>query len=141
AWNDNDEALFAVANATEEADYWPEMTNIIQAGPLIINEGASAGEDENFSGGLISARHPRSAVGLNAQGSWVFIAVDGRNGMHSSGATISELAEILRGQGMMYALNLDGGGSTEIMIDGKIWNIPSDGFERRISYALGAVPR
>ena len=141
AWNDNDEALFAVANATEEADYWPEMTNIIQAGPLIINEGASAGEDENFSGGLISARHPRSAVGLNAQGSWVFIAVDGRNGMHSSGATISEMAEILRGQGMMYALNLDGGGSTEIMIDGKIWNIPSDGFERRISYALGAVPR
>ncbi|MBQ4430222.1 MAG: phosphodiester glycosidase family protein, partial [Synergistaceae bacterium] len=72
---------------------------------------------------------------------WVFMIVDGRNGMHSSGATISELTEIMRGQGMVYALNLDGGGSTEIIIDGKIWNIPSDGYERRISYGLGAVPR
>ena len=42
---------------------------------------------------------------------------------------------------MVYALNLDGGGSTEIIIDGKIYNIPSDGYERRISYGLGAVPR
>lgn len=141
AWNDDDEVMFSVASATEEANYWPEMNNVIQAGPIMIDDGAIAGYEENFSNGLISARHPRSAVGLNAQGSWVFMAVDGRNGMHSSGATISELTEIMMGQGMMYALNLDGGGSTEIMIDGKIYNIPSDGFERRISYALGAVPR
>lgn len=141
AWNENDEALFAVANSTEEADYWPEMSNVIQAGPMLIDDGETARYEESFTGGLISARHPRSAVGLNAEGSWVFMAVDGRNGMHSSGATISELTEIMRGQGMIYALNLDGGGSTEIMIDGRIWNIPSDGYERRISYGLGAVPR
>ncbi|MBQ3403776.1 MAG: phosphodiester glycosidase family protein [Synergistaceae bacterium] len=140
AWNDNDEALFAVAEATEDAGYWPEMSNVIQAGPMLIDDGRPAGYDESFSGGLVSARHPRSAVGLNAEGSWVFMVVDGRNGMHSSGATISELTEILRAQGLVYALNLDGGGSTEIIIDGKIWNIPSDGYERRISYALGAVP-
>ena len=141
AWNDDDEALFAVAEATEDANYWPEMTNVIQAGPMLIDDGQTANYEESFKGGIISARHPRSAVGLNAEGSWVFMAVDGRNGMHSSGATISELTEIMRGQGMVYALNLDGGGSTEIIIDGKIYNIPSDGYERRISYGLGAVPR
>ena len=141
AWNEDDEALFAVAEATEDTNYWPEMTNVIQAGPMLIDDGETARYEESFTGGIISARHPRSAVGLNAEGSWVFIAVDGRNGMHSSGATISELTEILRGQGMIYALNLDGGGSTEIIIDGKIYNIPSDGYERRISYGLGAVPR
>ncbi len=141
AWNENDEALFAVAEATEDTNYWPEMTNVIQAGPMLIDDGQTARYDESFTGGIISARHPRSAVGLNAEGSWVFMAVDGRNGMHSSGATISELTEIMRGQGMIYALNLDGGGSTEIIIDGKIYNIPSDGYERRISYGLGAVPR
>lgn len=140
AWNENDEALFAVAAATEEANYWPEMTNIIQAGPMLIDDGRPANYDENFTSSLISARHPRSAVGLSAEGAWIFLAVDGRNGMHSSGATISELTEILVGQGATYALNLDGGGSTEIIIDGKIYNIPSDGYERRISYALGAVP-
>lgn len=141
AWNEDDEALFAVAEATEDTNYWPEMTNVIQAGPMLIDDGETARYEESFTGGIISARHPRSAVGLNAEGSWVFMAVDGRNGMHSSGATISELTEILRGQGMIYALNLDGGGSTEIIIDGKIYNIPSDGYERRISYGLGAVPR
>ena len=141
AWNDNDEVMFEVAEATEEANYWSEMTNIIQAGPLMIDDGQIVTYDENFSSSLISARHPRSAFGLNAQGSWVFMAVDGRNGMHSSGATISELSEIMTGQGLVYALNLDGGGSTEIIVDGKIYNIPSDGYERRISYALGAVPR
>ncbi|MBQ6972874.1 MAG: phosphodiester glycosidase family protein [Synergistaceae bacterium] len=141
AWNEDDEALFAVAESTEDGSYWPEMSNVIQAGPMLIDDGETARYEESFSGGLISARHPRSAVGLSAEGKWVFMAVDGRNGMHSSGATISELTEILRGQGMVYALNLDGGGSTEIMIDGRIWNIPSDGYERRISYGLGAVPR
>ena len=141
AWNEDDEAMFAVAESTEDGGYWPEMSNIIQAGPMLIDDGETARYEENFSSSLISARHPRSAVGLNAEGSWVFMVVDGRNGMHSSGATISELTDIMRGQGLIYALNLDGGGSTEIMIDGKIWNIPSDGYERRISYALGAVPR
>ncbi|MBQ6417321.1 MAG: phosphodiester glycosidase family protein [Synergistaceae bacterium] len=141
AWNDDDEAMFAVAESTEDGGYWPEMSNIIQAGPMLIYDGETSRFEENFSSSLISPRHPRSAVGLNAEGSWVFMVVDGRNGMHSSGATISELTEIMRGQGMIYALNLDGGGSTEIMIDGKIWNIPSDGYERRISYALGATPR
>ncbi len=140
AWNDDDEVLFAVAEATEEANYWPDMNNVIQAGPMLIDNGRPAAYEESFNTSLISARHPRSAVGLNAEGSWVFMAVDGRNGMHSSGATISELTEIMRGQGLIYALNLDGGGSTEIIIDGKIYNIPSDGYERRISYALGAVP-
>ena len=140
AWNNDDEAMFAVAEGTEEANYWPEMSNVIQAGPMLIDDGRPARYEESFNSGLISARHPRSAVGLNAEGSWVFMVVDGRNGMHSSGATISELTEIMSGQGLLYALNLDGGGSTEIIIDGKIYNIPSDGYERRISYALGAVP-
>jgi exopolysaccharide biosynthesis protein len=89
----------------------------------------------------VNARHPRSAVGLTSKGEWVFLAVDGRNGMHSSGATISELTEIMRAKNIVYALNLDGGGSTEIIIDGRIYNMPSDGYERSISYALGAISR
>ena len=88
---------------------------------------------------MISARHPRSAVGLNQDGQWVFMVVDGRNGLHSSGATISELAEIMRAQRVLYALNLDGGGSSEIIINGKIYNSPSEGKERIISYALGVI--
>lgn len=138
-WNDDDEAVFAVAS--EEANSWFDMSNIIQAGPLLIEEGMPSMHEESFNSSLISARHPRSAVGLTNKGEWVFLAVDGRNGMHSSGATISELTEIMRAKNIVYALNLDGGGSTEIIINGKIYNMPSDGYERNISYALGAVSR
>ena len=117
-----------------------DMTNIIQAGPLLLDEGYASVIDEGFNNSLISARHPRSVVGLSVEGEWIFMIIDGRNGLHSSGATISELTEILRAQGVLYALNLDGGGSTEIMINGRIYNSPSDGQERKISYALGALP-
>ena len=138
-WNDNDEAVFTVAS--EEIASWYDMSNIIQAGPLLIEEGIPARYDEGFQNAFMNTRHPRSAVGLTNKGEWVFLAVDGRNGMHSSGATISELTEIMRAKSIVYALNLDGGGSTEIIINGRIYNMPSDGYERSISYALGAVSR
>ena len=138
-WNDDDEAVFGIPTENDYSVY--EMSNVIQAGPLLINRGFPAHSDEDFPSAFISARHPRSAVGLNDAGQWVFMIVDGRNGMHSSGATISELTDILRGQHITYALNLDGGGSTELIVDGRIYNLPSDGYERNISYALGAIAR
>ncbi|MBR2209581.1 MAG: phosphodiester glycosidase family protein [Synergistaceae bacterium] len=140
-WNSDDEAVFQVIENSEEISEWYDMENIIQAGPLLLDEGFASTVPEDFNNSLTSVRHPRSAVGINKNGDWVFVVVDGRNGLHSSGATISELTEILRSQGVMYALNLDGGGSTEIIINGKIYNSPSDAHERKISYALGALPR
>ena len=139
AWNNDDEAVFKVVYS-EEINQWDDMENIIQAGPLLLDEGFASTIPENFNNSLTSVRHPRSAVGLNANGDWVFILVDGRNGMHASGATITELTDILRAQGVLYALNLDGGGSSEIIINGKIYNSPSDGKERKISYGLGVIP-
>ena len=139
-WNNDDEAVFKVIYS-EEVEQWYDMENIIQAGPLLLDEGLASTVPEDFSNSLTSVRHPRSAVGLNANGDWVFLVVDGRNGMHASGATINELTDILRANGVVYALNLDGGGSTEIIINGKIYNSPSDGRERKISYGLGAIPR
>ena len=140
-WNDDDEAIFDVVANSEEINEWYEMENIIQAGPLLLDDGEASTVDENFNNSLTAVRHPRSAIGINSEGDWVFVVVDGRNGLHSSGATISEFTEILRSQGITYALNLDGGGSTEIIINGKIYNSPSDGHERKISYALAALSR
>lgn len=139
-WNKDDEAVFKVVYS-EELAQWYDMENIIQAGPLLLDDGLASTIPEDFNNSLTAVRHPRSAVGLSASGDWVFLAVDGRNGMHASGATINELTDILRAQGVMYALNLDGGGSTEIIINGKIYNSPSDGRERKISYALGVLPQ
>ncbi len=80
-------------------------------------------------------RHPRTAVGISKDGCTLFwVVVDGRQPDYSFGMTLPELADFLRKQGAYNALNLDGGGSTTIIVQGKIANHPSDaGGERPIS--------
>ena len=63
-----------------------------------------------------TARHPRSAVGLTADGrSLLIVAVDGRQ-EHSRGVTLDELGKLMLTLGASDALNLDGGGSTALVV-------------------------
>lgn len=117
---------------------WAEMDNIVQAGPFLLSGGEVRVDAEGFGNSLVSLRHPRSIVGLTNDGKWVFMVIDGRNGLHAAGATLSEAAELLSSMNMAYALNLDGGGSSELWIDGKLYNAPSEGRERPVSYGIGA---
>ena len=55
--------------------------------------------------------------------------------------TLEELAKYLRDQGIVEAMNLDGGGSSAIVAEGQILNSPSDGSERRVPTALIVVPK
>lgn len=61
--------------------------------------------------------YPRVAVAINKQGNilWL-IAIDGKQPLYSEGATIAELTEIVRDLGAYTALNLDGGGSTTLVM-------------------------
>jgi hypothetical protein len=62
-------------------------------------------------------RHPRSAVGLSAdRRTLLMVAVDGRQEPHSRGVTLAELAALMQGFGADSALNLDGGGSTSLVL-------------------------
>ncbi|MDR1732873.1 MAG: phosphodiester glycosidase family protein [Synergistaceae bacterium] len=120
---------------------WDEMDNIIQAGPFLLRDGEIRIESEGFSSSILNLRHPRSAIGLTKKGKWIFFVGDGRNGLHSAGFTLQDMALILRTKGVAWALNLDGGGSSQIMVKGKMYNLPSDGRERPLSYAVGARQR
>lgn len=63
-----------------------------------------------------AVRHPRTAVGISADGSTLLlVAVDGRQ-PHSRGATLAELGELMKSLGAHGALNLDGGGSTALVL-------------------------
>ncbi len=63
-----------------------------------------------------AARHPRSAVGLSADGrTLLMVAVDGRQD-HSRGVTLEELGVLMQSLGAHHALNLDGGGSTALVV-------------------------
>jgi len=63
-----------------------------------------------------TARHPRSAIGLSAdERSLLIVAVDGRQD-HSRGVTLEELGKLMQSLGAHQALNLDGGGSTTLVV-------------------------
>jgi len=70
--------------------------------------------------GAQEKRHPRTAVGLSRDGRYLYlIVIDGRQPFHSVGATMWETAEWLQWLGAYDAMNLDGGGSAEMVMAGK----------------------
>ncbi|HEU4404886.1 MAG TPA: phosphodiester glycosidase family protein [Polyangiaceae bacterium] len=82
--------------------------NVISGGPLLIGGGAIVPNP-----GV--AQHPRTAVGLDASGRTLMLAVvDGRQPNYSEGVTLLELSALLRERGAHVALNLDGGGSSAL---------------------------
>jgi exopolysaccharide biosynthesis protein len=94
-------------------------------------------EAANYSESLSGRRHPRTAIGWRADGHLVLVTVDGRQPQKSVGMTIEELAKLMIELGCVEAMNLDGGGSTTMVIRNKIANNPSDAAgERPVSDAL-----
>ena len=98
--------------------------------PRIIRNGisvAAASDSVEGTGPKFSAaRHPRSAVGITRGGdTLLFVAVDGRQAS-SVGMSLTELAQAMLGLGAWNALNLDGGGSTTLVVDDSVVNSPSD---------------
>jgi len=78
--------------------------------------------------------HPRTALGTNRNGRWLYIVVvDGRQPFYSEGATFNELAKLLKDFGAFNAMSLDGGGSSTLVIEGgngnsMILNSPIDSY-------------
>lgn len=74
--------------------------------------------------------HPRTAVGIRADGKVIFTVVDGRRPEWSNGASLTELAELMRSAGVVTAINLDGGGSSTFIVNGggklSMLNSPAD---------------
>ena len=94
-------------------------------------------QQEKASRSFAEMRHPRTAVANLRDGKFLMAAVDGRQPGLSVGMTLKELAEYLLSLGAVDAMNLDGGGSTTMYLDGKVVNTPSDKEgERKIGDAI-----
>ena len=107
--------------------------------PQLIKDGKIdiTWEQEKASRAFIFNRHPRTAVAKLKDGKFLMITVDGRQTGVSVGMTLQELAEYLLSLGAVEAMNLDGGGSTTMVLDGKVVNKPSDPTgERKIGDAI-----
>jgi len=93
-------------------------------------------EQEKSSKSFVETRHPRTAVAKLKDGKFLMITVDGRS-ESSGGIGLYDLAALLLEFGAVEAMNLDGGGSTTMFLDGKVVNHPSDKEgERKVSDAI-----
>jgi hypothetical protein len=119
---------------------------IIGGWPRILRDGDNVADESATVEGTLSrnaeVRHPRTAVGFSRDSSTLLLlTVDGRS-ENSGGMTLVELANVMRELGAWQAMNFDGGGSTTMVIDGKVVNHPSDKEgERAVGDALLVVER
>ena len=104
----------------QDTFYWANYIWAMQFSPALIVDGELVVEG-SYGYGL----QPRSAVGQSADGSFMMLAIDGRQVGYSIGLTVSDCAEILLKHGAYQAMNLDGGSSTVMAYAGKLITKPS----------------
>ena len=115
-----------------------EARLVVGGGPLLVEKGVVnvRSREESMASDIAYGRAPRTGVGVKADGTVLLMVVDGRS-QYSAGMSLKEFATYLKRFGAVSAVNLDGGGSSEMVLDGKIMNRPSDGSERPVSIGLG----
>ena len=122
-----------------------KMQQALGAGPTLLKNGAPLDSYENEvfwqSGFPRDEPYTRAAIGFTAKNKIVLFATDGRAATRNIGLTLSELTQTLQSLGCTDAMNLDGGGSETLVVNGRAINHPSDGREREITSILGFSAR
>ncbi|MGW1887699.1 phosphodiester glycosidase family protein [Streptomyces sp. NPDC001970] len=125
--------------------------SIVSAAPTLVENGrihidaATEGTldplDLSFGFAWSNVRQPRTLAGIDARGRLLLVTVDGRRPGVSEGFTLGEAARFMRSLGAVQALNLDGGGSTTMVVGGSVVNMPSDAAgERPVSDTIQVLP-
>ena len=125
-------------------DDWARAEAIVGGAGLLIRDGRAVTDwaPEHLTLSFVITRHPRTLIGTRADGSLWLVTVDGRQPQLSAGMTLAELQTFAVRLGLHHALNLDGGGSTTMWVQGKTVNSPSDAAgPRKVSDALLVVGR
>jgi hypothetical protein len=126
--------------------------SIVSAAPTLVEDGriridaATEGTvdplDLSFGYAWANNRQPRTMAGIDRQGRLLLVTVDGRLSGGSEGFTLAEGAAFMRSLGAVDALNLDGGGSSAMVMNGALLNRPSDATgERPVGDTIQVLPR
>lgn len=99
------------------------VLQVFSFGPALVENGESS-VDENDEVGKAMVSNPRTAIGQVDSLHYIMIVSDGRTS-ESEGFTLKELSEILIDKGCITAYNLDGGGSSTMVFNGKVINKPT----------------
>ncbi len=141
-----------IRNASNDPVTLHDGAGLVSAAPMLLHggqmaidaatEGVVDPRDLSFGYAWAEQRQPRTMAGIDAQGRLLLVTVDGRQPSASDGVTVAEGARLMRSLGAVDALNLDGGGSTTMAVNGALANHPSDTTgERAVGDTVTAVPR
>lgn len=132
-WRDGSVDRLEIRSMTEPAAEsgrasQPDFVEMIGGFPELLDQGRRVGDlGITTNPGFAATRHPRTAVGWDPERQRLWLAVvDGRRAEHSVGMTLPELTELLEALGATEALNLDGGGSSVMLVGTRVVNQPAD---------------
>jgi exopolysaccharide biosynthesis protein len=120
-------------------EQWVQAQDIVGGAGLLVHQGKPIADwsPEQLRAGFDTERHPRTVIGTTRGTAVWLVTIDGRNPSVSLGMTFAELTNLAQKLNLVHALNLDGGGSTTMVVNGKIVNHPSDATgARKVSDAL-----
>lgn len=106
-----------------------KMETAVGGGPVLLQNGGikvTNNEELKFVGKAINDKHPRTAMGYTPDGRLILLVIEGRFPNKAEGATLTQEAQMLKEIGCREAVNLDGGGSSTLLINGKRTITPSE---------------
>lgn len=121
-----------------------KMRTAVGGGPALLQAGEiriTNNEELKFAGKAIDDKHPRTAMGYTRNGKLIILVIEGRNPGKAEGATLLEEAKIFKDLGCWEALNLDGGGSSCMLVNGKETIKVSDAAGQRAVPAVFLIKR
>lgn len=134
--------LFATAVGTTLTVRWDtgfsDAFDVLGGGARLLDGGALALPE----GCRVGSCHadPRTGIGIQGDGRLLLVVVDGRQPKYSIGLSTRAFARLMRRLGAVDAVNLDGGGSSAMVVEGEVVNRPSDGRERPVGDAALILP-
>jgi Phosphodiester glycosidase len=114
-------SLMAQRETTRHLTKW-KMQSAIGGGPVLLQQGQiriTNNEELKFAGKALYDKHPRTAIGYTRDGRLIILVVQGRFPGMADGLNLQQEAKMLQDIGCWEALNLDGGGSSCMLINGK----------------------
>lgn len=120
---------FVITDLKESPQMLVECENAVSGGQIVMKNGDLAEVCPLEPFGYI--KHPRTAAGITPEGKLIILVVDGRISEYSNGATLVDIASLLKRLGANTAINLDGGGSSTVIVKNNsgefdVRNIPAD---------------
>ena len=116
-------SFISESDTTTDSLIQKQAWQVLSFGPVLVENGEVA-VTENDEVGMAMASNPRTAIGTVAKNHYLFVVSDGRTS-ESAGLSLYELANFMKSLGATNVYNLDGGGSSTMVFQGKVVNNPT----------------